>query len=187
MGPTKTATATPAESAAPKSEIVQLVEALIQRSPGPLDTMGMSAERQARLLGKTVPRRYRSVAVVGEAGSHAVVRVCDEPGMTNGKIVWIEKYAYPPGTLKHVAAGGLVPDGLQIPFDRAAEATIAMADETHHLSSNMFTLQYLQWKLETFQRTDQRAWVGKELKPHHCDPEGRGLSTSWEDPASAAA
>ena len=162
--------------------IRELVEALQRRNPSDQDTLGLSPERQASLSQKTPPRRYRSVMVKGSAGATAIARVCEEKGMANGRIVWLEKYTYPAGMLKHESNGGRVPDGMPIARNKDSVGILfAMQDSDKEPDQMVVSFPYLRWKLETFYWKDARdEWLGKELKAHHCDPAGPGLATPWE-------
>ena len=170
---------------APKSEIAQLVEVLRQQNPTPLDQLGISPERQRQLLSRQPGRRYRDIPVVGENGSRAILTVVEEGGCPNGKGVWLREYKHPKGMLKHISEGGLVPDGMPIAFDRMSEVTIAMHQgEDVELRPEAFALPYVMWKRAEFYQRDRDAWIGKEIKAHHCDPAGKGLQTTWSDAAS---
>jgi len=187
MGVTLPVMATPDKSQNETAEAIkQLVEAMAQRNPGPLDQMGMSPERQAALQGRTPQRRCRTVAGVGENGSTFDIYVHAEPSMPQGKCVRFDNYRLPDGVMKHQSAGGRVPDGLQILKDPSQSALLTLMPEGKELPASAFTRQYHEWKREAFWFNDNRKIIGKELRAHFC-AEGPGLKTPWTDAPAVAA
>ena len=179
--------ATPATTTTP-SELRQIVDLLLARNPGELDKLGISRERQLRLVAPQHGRSYRRIPCVGAEGAKFLAVVASDPSCKEGIVVRFENYKYPEGMLRHRAAGGLVPDGLQIARNRDAEITIALLDKTGgDVPPIALTFHYTQWKLNTFYRADQDAMHLKPLKAHCCDPAGKGLDTPWDEPVAHAA
>lgn len=168
-----------------RGEMTELLEAIQRRNPTELDKMGITPERQARMMAPVPTARYRRVPLVGDHGAaghtRAVAIVREAPGFPNGRIDRFERYTHPKGLYRHQSQGGVVPDGLQIAFDNTQEIVIAMAEQLEQEpNSHAFSLQYVMWKKATYWDADHSAWIGKELKSHMCDPSGAGLETPWE-------
>ena len=167
--------------------IALLAKSIQAQNPSDLQKTGMSPERQAVVQGRTPGRRTRDVPGVGENGATFLIHVVEDPEYANGRCVWFTQYRFPPGTAKHRAAGGKVPDGMRIAFDATGEMMISTLPDGEDLPQRACTREYVLWRLAEFHQLDSRTMIGKELRGHFCDPKGEGLKTPWVEPVTVAA
>lgn len=95
-------------------------------------------------------------------GSTFQARIVESRGWPQGKVVDLVDYTHPDGIDKHVADGGIVPDGLNIRIgaDRAGKAKLPDGTEIT-ISVGDFTPEYKMWKYAEYWKRDLVEFVGK--------------------------
>lgn len=176
------------------SEIAQLADAIIGRTPkaqDPLDMMGVSEGRKNIMRGlqadgsPRVAPRWRDIECVSPiTGASILVHVVESKTFKHGRITGFSRYRHPAKAYLHEDAGGLVPNGLKI---YKADSSPYVPEGTEPAKESL-TIEFLEWRWKEYAQKDQLNFGSKnrrEFLPSYCaTPDG--IDTSWRPGTIAA-